>query len=325
MEAMDLKTWLIILLSLILVVCIIMIGVMSANNWDFSKLSTSKYETNIYELQEDFNAISIFSDTADITFLPSNSTKCQVVCREYANTSHAVGINSDTLQIKTVDTRKWYEYIGINFDKIAITVYLPKTEYTSLLIEESTGDIEIPSAFRFENVDISLSTGDVDFSASATGTIKIHASTGDIDVENISAGVLDLAVSTGDIAVSNVNCQEDIRIEVTTGDAELSDILCENLTSTGDTGDLQIKNVIASDKFSIERNTGNVKFIACDAAEILVTTDTGHVTGSLLSDKVFIITTDTGWVDVPKTVNGGKCEITTDTGNIKITVEKTLR
>ena len=31
--------------------------------------------------------------------------------------------------------------------------------------------------------------------------------------------------------------------------------------------------------------------------------------------------TDTGRVDVPKTVEGGRCEITTDTGDIKITVD----
>ena len=50
-------------------------------------------------------------------------------------------------------------------------------------------------------------------------------------------------------------------------------------------------------------------------------TDTGDVKGSLLSEKIFIPTTDTGDVDVPKTVTGGRCEITTDTGDIKITVK----
>lgn len=42
--------------------------------------------------------------------------------------------------------------------------------------------------------------------------------------------------------------------------------------------------------------------------------------GSLLSDKVFLMQTDTGEVDVPKTVTGGKCEIITDTGDIRIDV-----
>ena len=70
--------------------------------------------------------------------------------------------------------------------------------------------------------------------------------------------------------------------------------------------------------FTIERSTGNVKFDRSDAAEIFVKTNTGNVTGSLLTDKVFTTQTDTGDVSVPKTVTGGRCEIKTDTGDIKI-------
>ena len=71
----------------------------------------------------------------------------------------------------------------------------------------------------------------------------------------------------------------------------------------------------------IKRSTGKVEFNQCDADTIYVKTNTGSVTGSLLSEKVFITDTDTGKVDVPKTITGGRCEITTDTGNIIISVE----
>ncbi len=64
-----------------------------------------------------------------------------------------------------------------------------------------------------------------------------------------------------------------------------------------------------------------MEFNHCDAETIYVNTDTGSVTGTLLTDKVFIIETDTGSVDVPKSITGGRCEITTDTGNIRITIE----
>ena len=58
----------------------------------------------------------------------------------------------------------------------------------------------------------------------------------------------------------------------------------------------------------------------CVLAEIYIETDTGSVSGTLLSDKVFLAETDTGRVSVPKTTHGGRCEITTDTGNIRIEV-----
>ena len=79
--------------------------------------------------------------------------------------------------------------------------------------------------------------------------------------------------------------------------------------------------MIAAETFSIERNTGDVSFDGSDATEIFVKTTTGQVKGSLLTDKVFVAQTDTGHVDVPKTTTGGRCEITTDTGNVEIELD----
>ncbi len=256
------KVWLIIAVSLIFIGCILFTGIMKTLKWDFMKLSTVNYETNTYEIGEDFNSISINTDTADIEFVSSDDGKCTVVCHEQENAKHSVTVEEDTLTIELIEERSVYDfvgYIGLNFDTPQITVYLPKTQYDSLFIKESTGDI---------------------------------------GVENITVDLLDLTVSTGDI--------------------NLTDIECKNLISKGNTGDIFLKNVVATEKFYIERSTGDVRFDGSDAAEVFVTTDTGNVTGSLLTDKEFIAQTDTGRVEVPKTVNGGKCEIKTDTGDIKI-------
>ena len=63
-----------------------------------------------------------------------------------------------------------------------------------------------------------------------------------------------------------------------------------------------------------------MKFKGSDAAELFVKTDTGDVTGSLLTDKIFITQTNTGDVDVPDTAAGGRCEIRTNTGDIEIKI-----
>jgi DUF4097 and DUF4098 domain-containing protein YvlB len=99
---------------------------------------------------------------------------------------------------------------------------------------------------------------------------------------------------------------------------KFSSVTCQALVSDGDTGDMILNSVTATEKFIITRDTGDVRLDGCDAAEIFITTDTGDVKGSLLSEKVFIARSKTGKIDVPKTVNGGRCEITTDTGNINI-------
>ncbi len=290
--------------------------------WDFTELSTGRNETNDYEITEKFKNISIITDTADILLVPYENQKTSVVCHEQKNMKHSVTVQNGELVIEIVDTRKWYEYIGINFDTPKITVYIPQGEYGTLLVKSSTGNVEIPKDFKFENIDISESTGNVTNYASASENIIIKTSTGNIRVENVSAGTLDLSVSTGGIAVSNVTCEGDVTVGVSTGKAYLTDIACKSVISSGNTGNISLNNVVAAEKFSIVRSTGDVKFDRCDATAISVETDTGDVRGSLLTDKIFIIQTDTGNVDVPKTVTGGQCEITTSTGDINISIKQ---
>jgi len=112
-----------------------------------------------------------------------------------------------------------------------------------------------------------------------------------------------------------------MRFDVTTGKTQADSVRCKTLVSDGDTGDIILKNVIAQDMFALERSTGDVLFEACDAQDIFVETDTGDVSGTLLSGKIFEVETDTGRVDVPKTDRGGRCEISTDTGDIRIKVQ----
>lgn len=312
------KIWLLIATSLVLIGCILFAGVMTTLKWDFMELATANYETNTYEISESFDSISMNTDTADITFALSDDGKCRVECHEEENAKNSVTVEEGILNIRLIHER--VGYFGLNIGSPKITIYLPETEYTSLFIDESTGDIEIPKDFSFNNVDISLSTGDVNFNASASEMIKIKTSTGDIRVENISGGTLDLSVSTGKVTVSSVTCEGDITVGVSTGKTYLTDTRCKNVISSGRTGDISLDNVIAAEKFSIERSTGDVKFDVSDATEIFVKTDTGDVIGSLLTDKVFITQTDTGNVDVPKTVDGGRCEVNTNTGDIEITV-----
>lgn len=114
-------------------------------------------------------------------------------------------------------------------------------------------------------------------------------------------------------------CKGDVSVNVSTGKANLTDISCKNLTSSGSTGNLSLNNVIAEEMMSVKRSTGDISVKDCDAAEIYMKTSTGSVFGNFLSDKVFVTDTGTGSVNVPETVTGGKCEIKTSTGDIKIT------
>lgn len=315
------KIWLIIAGSLFLAGCIVFTVAVSTLGWDFKKLSTVQYETNTYEIAEEFSEISVDTNTADVVLKLSDDGKCRVECYEEQNAKHSAEVLGNVLTIKVNDKRSVYDYVGFHFGSPKITVYLPKAEYNALLVTGSTGRVEVPKELTFESANISLSTSDVDFKASAGGTVKIKTTTGNIRVENCFAGSLDLSVSTGMVTVSGVTCDGGVTVDVTTGKADLTDISCKNVVSSGSTGSIVMSKVIASEKLSIKRSTGSVKFNDCDAEGIYVKTNTGDVSGSLLSDKVFIANSDTGSVDVPKTSAGGRCEIDTNTGSIRMTVK----
>jgi hypothetical protein len=65
--------------------------------------------------------------------------------------------------------------------------------------------------------------------------------------------------------------------------------------------------------------TGDVIFDGFDAENIYVNVSTGDITGTILSSKLFIAESGTGDVEVPRTYEGGKCILTTGTGDIYIT------
>lgn len=291
-------------------------GAMTAVGWDFSILNTYEVVNNTYDVDEPFTNISIDTDTVDIRFAKSSDGKCRVATRDTSNHIYSVAVEDGTLHIR-VDFKGLFE-IGIGVYDSFVTVYLPEDAYGALTIKEDTGDIEIPGNFSFESMDIELDTGDVVSHADVTGTCRIEATTGDIKVENASVGALALRTTSGDIAVSDVVCAGNFSANVRTGDTFLTNLICTDLTSTGTTGELKLTNVITSGKIDIMRDTGDVTFEGADAASIKVETSTGDVTGTLLSDKIFRYKTSTGRVELPPTTTGGICEITTDTGDIKI-------
>ena len=316
------KIWLIVAAALS-VLGLVTFGVaIAAAGFDLSLFSTVEYETNTYEISESFEGISIITDTADIIIENSDDGKCRVVCYEESKATHSVTVKGDTLTIEASNDKKWYEYIGVGFESTSITVYLPDRVYGDLSINVDTGNTIIEGDLLFESINVKADTGDVINHAWATEDITIKTDTGDITVEDVYAGKLELDVSTGRIFVSDVNCVGEIQHKCSTGKARFEKVNCKSFTSSGDTGDISLTGVLVTDEMNVKRDTGKVVFDSSDAAKITVKTSTGDVIGSLLTEKVFEVSTSTGDIDLPESTAGGKCKITTSTGDVNISIAK---
>ncbi len=281
----------------------IFVAAFAISGFSFSRLDTAEYDSNAHTITKDFEKIEIRTYEADITFKQSPDGIAHVDCIERGKVKHEVSVENGTLKVIAVDRRSWFDRIALfSIKSQSVTVYLPDEYYKALKLESDTGDVLIPSEFSFGNADITTSTGEVVFNASVNELIKIETSTGGIRISGVHADTVDLSVSTGITEIRNVEC----RI----------------LRSDGSTGDIVLQNVIASDSIGIERNTGDVTFESCDSGQITVETSTGEVMGTLCSEKVFVTETSTGKISVPGTTSGGRCEITTSTGDISIDIIK---
>ena len=295
------KVWITIAIFLIVAGTAIGFAAIKNLNYDFSKFATEQFVSEEHLINEEFKDIKVDVNTSDIEFVRSSDTNCMVVCIDSQKVKHNVFVENDTLFISIEDNRKWYDYIGISFGNMSITVHLPKERYDALNIKSDTSDIIVPSNIGFKNAAIETDTGNIEFLASLYEALNISTDTGDIEIKDIKPKSLKLETSTGKIAIDK--------------------IVSEKVDVESNTGDIKILNTIVDD-FIVKSDTGDVWFKDCDAAQIFIKTSTGDVEGLLLSEKIFITKTSTGNISVPKTTSGGKCEVVTDTGDIKFEISK---
>ncbi|MBE6634304.1 MAG: DUF4097 domain-containing protein [Ruminococcaceae bacterium] len=316
------KFW-IIFATVLIVVGIAVTGyALAACGFDFSRLSTVRYETATVSVTEDFHSISINANTSDIRILPSEDGTCRVTVCHQEGISHPVSVINGVLTVATEDQRTWIQRITIDFsmEDPFINVYLPLAQYDALTVRISTGDVSIPRNFTFRQTELVTTTGDILCNASSTDALRLAATTGDVTVSDVTTSTLTVTTDTGHIKLDSVICNT-AALQVSTGKTHITALTCASLTSKGTTGDLFMKNVIASQELTVERNTGDVQFTQCDAPQISVLVSTGDVSGSLLTDKIFTVNSSTGDIRVPTSIPGsGTCRITTTTGDVYVRI-----
>jgi len=292
------KKWL-IAAGILVVLGLINCGVaFAALGFGFNKLETTEYVTKTYEVTETFDDIDIEADTEKVDLVYAQDGICKVVCVEKADSPHKVCVEENILKISEVPHLGTFKP-AVSLHDMSITVYLPEYRYGDINIATDTGDVSLPAGFTFENIQMELDTGHALCSASANQVAQISADSGNVTLSGMSADLLNVETDTGNMA--------------------LSDIKAGDMSLESDTGRCDLKNCIAGNLYAAT-GVGNIFFDKCDADTITATSDTGSITGTLLSDKIFVTQTDTGEVNVPASGQGGKCELTTDTGDIEIEV-----
>ncbi|MBQ9151066.1 MAG: DUF4097 family beta strand repeat protein [Clostridia bacterium] len=249
--------------------------------------------------------------------------------------------------------------VSVSTASPSVTVYLPGDTYRSLTVNTSSGGVAVGARYTFEedvkltassgtvslaaavggSADMQTSSGDIHLaskslyaltattssgrirveSGSVSGAVKLTTSSGDVEWRNTACGALTVTTSSGDVTVDGLTVTDTARVTVTSGRISLTRTACGELYAQSSSGRVELTDLIASGHLRTQTTSGDVRLTRSDAATLDIQTSSGSVTGSLLTAKIIYTDTSSGSVSVPKSTEGGLCEITTSSGDIRIT------
>lgn len=295
---------------------VLSLGAMFAMKFDFSAMNTVSYETKTYTVGEAFSGVAVDETACDVRFCASNDGECKVICQESENISYSVAVEEGILHIERRDERRWYECIGVYFGEQEVSVYLPESSYKSLAANTRSGSLTVPQGFYFDTVDVQSTSGNIDLCVLAGGDLSAKTNSGNLHIDGSSAVALTAQTGSGGITLENTSASGDITVKTSSGNIILGEVKGKTVSAEAKSGNINFIGVIADESIDIENGSGNVELQRSDAASLSIKTNSGGVSGTLLTDKIYLANSSTGNVNVPKSVSGGKCEISTGSGNI---------
>lgn len=295
-----------IIASLILIIAgtFIALASLSMLEFDFRQLSTSAYNniTKDSEEMQGINCIEINMLCCNVHIVRSKNDKCRVSYNGNKSLAPSISVEGDTLKLETQDERKWYEHIGIFMLNDELTVYIPQNSCVKLYIQTASGNISIDEATLSE--------------------AEIGTSSGKIDIDNTTAEDLKLRTSSGKITCGSLTVMNELVSRSSSGRVMIDKAKAKEIDIKNSSGKVELADVITSGEIMIRTASGRVKMEDCDANTLDIETSSGSVSGSLLSEKIFITETSSGRVRVPQSTSGGKCKIKTSSGSINIIISE---
>lgn len=293
---------------------------------------------NNTEISGDFNSIVIDTSTADLKIQISSDGKSSLQTRANDKIIYRPTVENGILTIKGEDNRKWYERM-FDFGDDDVVLSLSTTQYESLSIKGSTGNIVISEGLAFAKGEIAVSTADVKIESSL-GNLTVSISTGDFSMKNTALESLNIKGTTGDIILKNIDVSKGAAIELTTGDIsleninmggalgivgstsdlEMKNVKAQSLNAKLSTGEMELEGVVIDGEMKLKTSTGDMELEGCDASSLKIESSSGDVSGVLLTSKIFYATSSTGDISVPKSTQGGLCEVVTSSGDIEFKI-----
>ncbi len=250
----------------------------------------------------DFTRIEITAAAASIYVKKSQTGESYALAHENTEVYFSVEAADGVLKIREVDTRAWYDKIGIFWGTRSLTLYLNGESYEALTVKLQSGGFSLDhTGFSFGDVALSAQSGGLHFVSHARNSLSMKTLSGGISVGVASPAVMRLSVQSGGVSLANATPSA--------------------LTVTTQSGGIRLRDVRVSGDCELSCQSGGVSLSECDAEVLTVKTQSGSVSGTLLRDMVFDVRTGSGAIDVPPSKEGGgRATVTTQSGSVRLRI-----
>lgn len=285
----------IIIASIVLVVGVaVTVASLAVARFDISGLLGNKKISYEVSDLEAFERISICESSCDVR-VESTVQEPYIEYTGSDSVTHNVTVKDGTLVIEGVDGRKWYEKI-LSFVDGKLTLYLPHGNEYELEISTKSGNVTIERAFNAKTVNVTTASGNVECGSDASEGATVETTSGNVNFNGCHGKKISAKTTSGEIYAGGAIC------------LEASFESCS--------GNVELEGVNVRDSLNVETTSGNIELDECDSAALKLVSTSGNISGELLSEKVFMAKSTSGRINVPFGLSGGKCEITTTSGNI---------
>ena len=250
----------------------------------FSVFDSFQLKTSNYTVGEDFDTIVIQNVVSDVDISVSSDDTCGVYIRDLGGVSRSAQVEDGVLNVTAGTGQSWLErLLPIREGERYISIYLPEGTVCAIDIRTTDGGIYVSDQLTLTGASIVTDQGDIFFHADVRGELTMETNSGRIFV---------------------------------------SDAEAESLTAQVDSGDLSMDTVAVSGPVEITGDSGEIWLWDCEGESFRIETDSGDVSGDFPSPRNFVIRTDSGNANSPRTdKSAGLCQVTTVSGDIWLYVD----
>ncbi|MCR5671727.1 MAG: DUF4097 domain-containing protein [Butyrivibrio sp.] len=266
-------------------------------------IKTVEYaEKTIDITDQNFTSIDIQIGAHDIQILKSDDKNTHFECHEASDDKYKIHVQGNTLVIENKASWNLKQNLLVSRPHVMEVLYLPGDTYQDFTCKVGSGDVYLQPEFTFDNVEVSVGSGEATLENFRAKDIKVHSGSGDIYLKDMVSAGVDIHIGSGDITVNNLDCESEFQAESMSGKIKLTDVVSDN-------------------RFYSSTGSGDIYLDGCDGHSMEFKTGSGDVQGTLLTAKKFDAKSGSGDIRIPQDGGEGRCNIKTGSGDIDISIK----